>query len=272
MEHAQILKGARVYLSGPMDFVASRAEEKQSGWRVRVRQFLQSFGAIVYDPWAKPLIVGQNGYGQDYEYSSKRRAEWHFADNDEGRKIRAELCRFFYPTVHINRRMVDICDFLIAYCPTNIYSVGTVNEIIQARSQQKPVLFVSPPVIFPALHELSRHLQDKKDEKGEELLDKLKQEIPLKANPEGVPSPWYLALMHEDYFFDGFGFSCYRERFKWQRNRLDEIEGRKQPARPLLPYLEQLNTVVPKRYDPVSETYVENSDWLILQPGTHELV
>lgn len=31
------LKGARAYLSGPMDFVADRATEKRSGWRVRVR-------------------------------------------------------------------------------------------------------------------------------------------------------------------------------------------------------------------------------------------
>ena len=27
------LKGARVYLSGPMDFVASRATEKKFGWQ-----------------------------------------------------------------------------------------------------------------------------------------------------------------------------------------------------------------------------------------------
>jgi len=31
-----LLRGARVYLSGPMDFVASRAAEKQFGWRNRM--------------------------------------------------------------------------------------------------------------------------------------------------------------------------------------------------------------------------------------------
>jgi hypothetical protein len=33
--HQELLQGARVYLSGPMDFVASRAAEKHSGWRNR---------------------------------------------------------------------------------------------------------------------------------------------------------------------------------------------------------------------------------------------
>src|SRR5260221_14762134 len=35
MEH-HFLRGARVYLSGPMDFVASRADEKKLGWRNRI--------------------------------------------------------------------------------------------------------------------------------------------------------------------------------------------------------------------------------------------
>ena len=53
-----LLRGARVYLSGPMDFVASRAAEKQSGWRNRVSQFLQGMGVTVFDPWFKPDVRG----------------------------------------------------------------------------------------------------------------------------------------------------------------------------------------------------------------------
>jgi hypothetical protein len=36
-----LLSGARVYLSGPMDFVASREEEKKFGWRARIGEFLR---------------------------------------------------------------------------------------------------------------------------------------------------------------------------------------------------------------------------------------
>ena len=37
------LQGARVYLSGPMDFVASRATEKKFGWRNRVGDVIRAF-------------------------------------------------------------------------------------------------------------------------------------------------------------------------------------------------------------------------------------
>src|SRR5271163_1128448 len=178
-----ILQGARIYLSGPMDFLLCAEQEKQSGWRSRLRHFLKPFGAIVYDPWSKPVIVGQDAYGQNYEYSSKTRAQWTFKDNESGQQIRAELCHEFYPTVHINRRMVDICDFIIAYCPTNVYSVGTVNEIIRARSQNKPVLLVSPAIDYPSLDKLTEHLKDKDDEDGLALLDQLKSEAYIKSNP-----------------------------------------------------------------------------------------
>lgn len=268
-----LLKGARIYLSGPMDFVASRAEEKRSGWRSRIRHFLKQFGAIVYDPWTKPIIIGSNGYGKDYEYAGKKRAEWTFEDCDSGRRTRAELCNLFHPTVHINCRTVDICDFLIAYCPTNIYSVGTVNEIVRARQQHKPVLFVSPPVIFPALEELTQHLEAKGDQEGLQLLTQLKAEAALKPNPNGVPSPWYLGLLHEDYLFDGFGFYLYPDlavQHKFKKTFLDQIEACKPPKRPLLPYLEKLSEEIPKRYDLAHNEFVENSDWLILQPGLHE--
>jgi hypothetical protein len=272
-DRGNLLKGARVYLSGPMDFVASRSEEKRSGWRTRVRQFLKQFEAIVYDPWATPIIIGPDGYGKDYEYAGKKRAEWTFEDSESGRRTRSELCELFHPTVKINCRTVDICDFLIAYCPTNIYSVGTVNEIVRARQQHKPVLFVSPPVIFPALQELTKHLETKGDKEGLAFLDQLKSEAALKPNPDGVPSPWYLGLLPEDYLFDGFGFSLYpdlKDQHKFSQTFLDEIEELKPPKRALLPYLAKLNKEIPKRYDLAHNKLVENSDWLILQPGVHE--
>ena len=48
MKQHNFLSGARVYLSGPMDFVASRANEKKLGWRNRVGDFLRAQGAIVF--------------------------------------------------------------------------------------------------------------------------------------------------------------------------------------------------------------------------------
>ncbi len=43
------LEGARVYLAGPMDFVASREMERKRGWRNRIRQFLEQLACIIHE-------------------------------------------------------------------------------------------------------------------------------------------------------------------------------------------------------------------------------
>ena len=154
-----LLRGARVYLSGPMDFVASRAAEKQSGWRNRVSHFLQEMGVTVFDPWFKPDVRGLHEYGrEDVKGGERIRERWTYAGGKQGAQARSWCARQFWETLHIDLRMVDTSDFSISYCPTNIYSVGTPHEIIMATLQHKPVLFVSPPIVFPTLHELRAHL------------------------------------------------------------------------------------------------------------------
>src|SRR5690606_39247851 len=102
----------------------------------------------------------------------------------------------------------------------------------------------SPPVEFPTLHELREHL--KNDPKGQELLQRLESEIPIKENPRAIPSLWYLPLVGGDNFFDGFGFAPYRKRFKWKQDILiDQHEKRFPPKRPLLPFIEKLNKELP---------------------------
>src|ERR1700760_2705439 len=148
------LRGARVYLSGPMDFVASRANEKASGWRNRVGEFLRSLGAVVFDPWFKPAVRGLHEYGLEDINTIDVRETWTYKQGAEGDEARANCAAKFWETLHIDLRMVDTSDFTIAFVPTNIYSVGTVHEIVLSRLQIKPVLFVSPAVEFPAVDAL----------------------------------------------------------------------------------------------------------------------
>jgi hypothetical protein len=261
----KLLGSARVYLSGPMDFVASRVEEKRNGWRNRVGEFLRRFGTTVYDPWNKPTVLGMPEYGKEDEFTAGEREKWTFEDSKTGDKTRARLCDGFWPTLHIDLRMVDITDFTIAYCPTNVYSVGTVHEIVMARLQYKPVLLVSPPVAFPALEDLREHFAQQQDPEGRKLLDQLLQQSSLRENEKGIPSLWYMALLDGHYFFDGFGFAQYFKEFpSWTPNALDEREEKYPPKRPLLPYLEKLNHKIPLRYDLALDKDVENADWLIL--------
>lgn len=258
-----LLRDARVYLSGPMDFVASREVEKKFGWRNRVSEFLQELGVTVFDPWFKPEIQGVKEYGREDETTAKVRAQWNFEASESGAKARASCADHFWPALHMDLRMVDTSDFIVAYVPTNVYSVGTPHEIILCRLERKPVLFVSPPVKFPALARLRDHLAEKGDAEGSSMLKDLEEQVPIKENPIGSPSLWYMPLIGGEHFFDGFGFAQYWDRFKWQRVEMDNREDENPPQKPLLPFLERLNLQLPMKWDRHSQKFGPNDDWLL---------
>jgi hypothetical protein len=121
----------------------------------------EALGVTVFDPWFKPDVRGLKEYGREDEASVERiRRRWSYGAGRAGAKARAWCAAQFWETLHIDLRMVDTSDFTISYCPTNIYSVGTPHEIIMATLQHKPVLFVSPRVVFPSLAALRNHLRD----------------------------------------------------------------------------------------------------------------
>ena len=194
-----------------------------------------SEGCVVFDPWQKPGVRGLQEYGREGVDTAKAREEWTFEDSRKGAKTRSKLTGKFWETLHIDLRMVDTSDFTIAYCPTNIYSVGTPHEIALCRQQRKPVLFVSPPVEFPALDDLRAHLAGRRDENALKLLAELENQVPIKPNPTGIPSLWYMPLVGGESFFDGFGFDDYRKAYKWPGDGpLDRREKEHTPKRPLL--------------------------------------
>lgn len=259
--HDGLLRDARVYLSGPMDFVHSRSAEKSSGWRRRVGQFLRTLGVTVFDPWDKPEVRGKHRYGREGEVTTDARAQWTYQRGAAGARTRAKIAESFQPVLHIDLRMVDTSDFMVCYCPTNIYSVGTPHEIILARQQRKPVLFVSPYVSYPSLHQLTEHL--KADAVGTSLLQKLVAQVPIRENLNASPSMWFMPLVGGEHFFDGFGFEAYNKRFKWEVGPLDECERQHPPKNPLLAFIEKLNHALPQKWDRRTNRFVDNDDWIL---------
>lgn len=260
-----LLQDARVYLSGPMDFVASRAEEKANGWRTRVSQFLRAMGVVVFDPWDKPDVRGLHEYGKEGEATTDARATWTFEQTLEGAARRSDVAESFWPALHIDLRMVDTSDFVICYCPTNVYSVGTPHEIVVARQQRKPVLFVSPYVRFEAYAQLAAHLKGRGDSEGEQLLEALAAQVPIKENLNASPSLWYMPLIGGEHFFDGFGFDQYAAEppFNWTATELQKHERQQTIHHPLLPFLERLNERLPEKWDRRLKAMVPNDDWLL---------
>ena len=272
-KRAGFLNNARVYLSGPMDFVHCRKTEKEMGWRARISHFLKDLGITVFDPWAKPQVLGMYDYGREGERTAQIREKWSYEQSEQARINRKQCADFFRETMHIDLRMVDISDFLIAYCPTNIYSVGTPHEIIVACEQHKPVLFVTSPVVYSTYADLKQHLKQQGDEKGLELLNLLSRQVPIKENPRAIPSLWYMPLVGSENFFDGFGFNLYRDRYQWDMGPVDLIEQQFPPKRPLLKFLEELDDSheIPKKWNPVKRQMCPDDDWLLLDLKNHQM-
>lgn len=195
MQNENILESTRVYLSGPMDFVGSRVIEKYLGWRAIITPIMKSLGVTVLDPWNKPELKGHGDeYGKEGVAHSKADYEKDFWTNE---KTRFKFGKDFWQTVHIDLRMTDVADFLLAFVPTNIYSVGTVHEIVMARGQHKPVLMISPPIEYGKFDELQSLSDDAK---------KALKFYGLKENPQGLPSQWYGNIVGGHNIFDGFGW------------------------------------------------------------------
>ena len=258
-----LLARARVYLSGPMYYGGEAHGEGEGGWRTRVADFLESQGATVFNPWEKPPVRGIGEYGREGDMGQPYRNRWTFDDSPHGAVARAYCKEKARPMTHIDLRMIDTSDLMIAFCPTNIYSVGTVHEIVLARQQKKPVLFVTPPIELPALRALREHLAD--DGTGLDLLARLEAEGPLRANPTGIPSSWYMAILDSENFFDGFGFAHVRGDFPhWRDSAFDGLESTSPPKRPLLPYLAELaGGATPYKWDSDGRKR-PNDDWLLL--------
>ena len=56
-------------------------------------------------------------YGREDETTAKVRNQWNFENSEVGARARSGCADQFWPALHMDLRMVDTSDFVIAYVP-----------------------------------------------------------------------------------------------------------------------------------------------------------
>jgi nucleoside 2-deoxyribosyltransferase len=120
------LKDMRVYLSGPIDKAADRGVT----WRRNLTKTLKELGLMVFDP---TVNITNRAEEDDFGTIERLKAEGKYDEAEQ--YIRMHL-------LHTDLRLVDICDFLIVYIDPDVFVFGTVDEMVNACQQRKPVLAV----------------------------------------------------------------------------------------------------------------------------------
>ncbi len=119
------LAHSRVYLVGPMD----RAPDAGIGWRQRIQHDLADLHLVWLDPTQKPIDIGI----ENPESRARRVAAKLAGDYDTVAK-EMKIIR------HVDLRMTDVADFIIAHIDTSIYSFGTIEELVTANRMKKPII------------------------------------------------------------------------------------------------------------------------------------
>ena len=124
-----ILDGACVYLSGPMEFVADHGVE----WRRKFVDLINQSGLKIdiIDPTNKPG-------GQEVKIGENKDTQVRL--QSEGKY--QELRNYVHSYRRYDLRFVDISDFLIVVIDPTIPQWGTANEVYVCEHQHKPMFFV----------------------------------------------------------------------------------------------------------------------------------
>ena len=154
------LKGKTVYLCGAMAAVADDGKQ----WREYVTHLLKERGVQVLDPTRKKSRCASE-IDENKELFKKLTLEANFE----------KLAEVFAPVARWDLRSVDKADFLVVNYDPAVHTVGTIDEIVIANLERKPILVrydpaqlnifnpwltvrVKPKHLFPSWKALFEHL------------------------------------------------------------------------------------------------------------------
>lgn len=119
------LKGKTVYLCGAMAAVADDGK----AWREYVTTLLKQRGVHVLDPTRKKTRCASE-IDENKELFKKLILEENFE----------KLAEVFAPVARWDLRSVDKADFLVVNYDPSVHTVGTIDEIVIANLERKPIL------------------------------------------------------------------------------------------------------------------------------------
>lgn len=122
-----VLKDARLYLSGPMD----KANDHGISWRRDFIERSKFLNMAIMDPTNKPMpLASEVGEEKQAIVGYRERGEWD------------KLCKFVKQFRRSDLRMTDLADILVVYIDPDIPSWGTPDEVFTAERQKKPLLCI----------------------------------------------------------------------------------------------------------------------------------
>lgn len=121
-----ILDNAVFYLSGPMEKSPDRGE----GWRQEFIKKTEHLNLKLIDPTNKP--------NPDKRYHEERA----ILDQLKQNEMWDELTSFVKGFRKVDLRYTDLADAIIVYIDTDLYTVGTWDEVFTAERQRKPIFAI----------------------------------------------------------------------------------------------------------------------------------
>lgn len=122
-----ILYGASVYLSGPIEY----ANDHGIGWRTKFANLASNMELNILDPTNKPKHLFSETAKEKYNTKQLKQ------NNDL-----AGLRQFAKNIRRVDLRLVDLSSILVAYIDPKVHMFGTIDEVITAERQQKPLLAI----------------------------------------------------------------------------------------------------------------------------------
>lgn len=122
------LKGMRVYLSGNCE----NADKAGADWRKEVTPKLKKLGLVVFDPVHSPIELSFCDKEKEFEIVKELRAKSEYIT----------LAKIMKEVVRSDLRLCDVADIVIVYLNSKKPTYGTIDEIVTACNQKKPVFVV----------------------------------------------------------------------------------------------------------------------------------